>query len=36
MKHAELTITALFCIALAATLLIFFLGVPLGDRKSVV
>ena len=35
MKHAELTITALFCIALAATLLIFFLGAPLGDKADV-
>ena len=35
MKRAELTITALFCIALAATLLIFFLGAPLGDKADV-
>lgn len=35
MKRTEIVMTALFCIALIATLLVFFLGLPLADKTDV-
>lgn len=35
MKHTKFVMTALFCIVMDATLLVFFLGLPLADKTDV-